>query len=79
MQEEAPVLLARLLVQVVDARGVEQRRAALDAVDFLSLVEQELGEVGAILFFKVPRRASEASLPVGADPSSMPGDRPGHA
>jgi hypothetical protein len=39
----------RILVEVVDAVGVEQRAAALDAVHLVALVEQELGEVGAVL------------------------------
>ena len=43
------VLLVRILVEVVDAVGVEERRAALDAVHLVALVEQELGEVGAVL------------------------------
>jgi hypothetical protein len=34
---------------VVDARGVEEGAAAFDAVDLVSLGEQELGEVGAVL------------------------------
>jgi hypothetical protein len=29
--------------------GVEQRRPALDAVDFIALLEQELGQVAAVL------------------------------
>ena len=41
--------LVRILVQVVDAVGVEQRGAALDAVDFVALAQQEFGEVGAVL------------------------------
>jgi hypothetical protein len=32
----------RVLVEVVDAVGVEERRAALDAVHLVALVEQEL-------------------------------------
>jgi len=36
-------------VQVVDAVGVEQRGAALDAVDFVALAQQKFGEVGAVL------------------------------
>jgi hypothetical protein len=49
VQDEAPVLLVRILVQVVDAVGIEQRAAALDAVHLVVLVEQELGEIGAVL------------------------------
>jgi hypothetical protein len=39
----------RVLVQVVDAVGVEERGAALDAVDFVALAQQEFGKVGAVL------------------------------
>jgi len=49
VQHEALVLDVRVFVDVVDALGIEERRAALDAVDFVALVEQELGEVGAVL------------------------------
>ena len=41
--------VVRVLVEVVDAVGVEEGRAALDAVDDVALVQQELGEVGAVL------------------------------
>src|SRR5690554_6669451 len=36
-------------VEVVDAVGVEQTGAALDAMDDVALVEQEFGQVGAVL------------------------------
>ena len=36
-------------IQVIDAIGVEQRRPALDAVNFIAFVEQKLGEIGAVL------------------------------
>jgi len=49
VQGEVALLDVRILVQVVDAVGVEQAAAALDAVDFVALLEQELGEVGAVL------------------------------
>jgi len=49
VQDQAPVGLVRVLVQVVDALRVEARGAALDAVHLVALGEQELGEVGAIL------------------------------
>ena len=39
----------RVLVEVVDAVGVEQRRAALDAVHLVALAHQQFGEVGAVL------------------------------
>jgi hypothetical protein len=49
VEDEAPFRIVRVLVQVIDAVGVEQARAALDAVDDVALGEQEFGEVGAVL------------------------------
>ena len=49
MQEEAHALLVPVAVEVVDAVGVEQAGAALDAVDDVALIEKEFGEVGAVL------------------------------
>ena len=49
VQHEPTLVLVRILVEVIDAVGVEQRGAALDAVHLVSLVEQELGEIGAVL------------------------------
>jgi len=44
VQHAALVLDVRVFVDVVDALGVEERGAALDAVDFVAFFEQELGE-----------------------------------
>jgi len=41
--------LVRIVHEMVDARGVERRRTALDAVHQIALGEKELGEIGAIL------------------------------
>ena len=49
VQDEVAVLHVRVLVEMVDAVGVEERGAALDAVDDVALLQQELGEIGAIL------------------------------
>ncbi len=49
VHEEAHARLVRVVVEVVDAVGVEQAGAALDAVHDVALVEQELGQVGAVL------------------------------
>jgi hypothetical protein len=49
VEDEAPVGIVRVLVQVIDAVGVKQAGAALDAVDGVALVQQEFGEVGAVL------------------------------
>jgi hypothetical protein len=49
VQDEALVLHMRVFVDVVHALGVEQRRPPLDAVNLVALVEQELGQVAAVL------------------------------
>ena len=49
VQEELDPLLVRVAVEVVDALGVERRRAADEAVDLVALVEQLLGEERAVL------------------------------
>jgi len=47
MQKELCVFLVAILIQMVDAVGVEVRCAALDAVDHVAFVQQQLGELGA--------------------------------
>ena len=47
--EQADPLLVGVVVEVVDPVGVEARGAADDAVDLVALLEQELGQVGAVL------------------------------
>ena len=49
VEDEVAMRDVRVLVDVVDAGGVEERGAPLDAVDLVALAEQELGEVGAVL------------------------------
>ena len=49
VQDEAAPLLVRILVEVVDAVGVEQRGAAFDAMHFVAFAQQEFGEIGAVL------------------------------
>ena len=49
VHEEAHAGLVRVVVEMVDAVGVEQAGAALDAVHHVALLEQELGQVGAVL------------------------------
>jgi hypothetical protein len=39
----------RVLVHMVDARRIERRRAALDAVHNIALAQQELRQIGAVL------------------------------
>jgi hypothetical protein len=49
VKDEALVRFVWILIEMVDAVGIEQRRASLDTVDFVSFVEQQLGEIGAVL------------------------------
>ncbi len=49
VQDEALVLHMRVFIDMVHPLGVEQRRAALDAVDLVTLLKQELGEVATVL------------------------------
>ena len=49
MQDQFFVLNMRVLVQMVNAVGIEKRGAALDAMHFVTLREQESSEVGAVL------------------------------
>ena len=49
VKHQAALFLVGILVEVVDAIGVQQGSAALDAVHFIPLLEKELGEIGAIL------------------------------
>jgi hypothetical protein len=44
---------------VVDTLGIEERRAALDAVHFISLFEKKLRQIGAVL----TGNSSNQSLP----------------
>ena len=39
----------RILVEVIDAVGVEERGAALDTVDLIITLEQKLRETGTVL------------------------------
>jgi hypothetical protein len=49
MQYEALVLDMRVFVDVIHPLGVKQRRAPLDAVYLVSLIQQELGKITAVL------------------------------
>ena len=49
VQDEVAMRLVRVLVQVIHAIGIEQRRAPLDAVDLVALLQQEFGQIGAVL------------------------------
>ena len=49
MQLDALVVDPRVLIQVVDAVGIEQAGTALDAMNLIAFVEQQFGEVRAVL------------------------------
>ena len=49
MQEESRIRIMWIQIEVIDARGVEGRRAPDQAVDDVALVEQLLGQIGAVL------------------------------
>src|SRR5208337_1603985 len=49
VQAKANIGIMRILVEMVDARGIERGGAALDPVDFVVLLEQEFGQVGSVL------------------------------
>ena len=49
MQNEVAILDVWILIQMVDAVGVEKRAASLDAVDDVAFLQQELGKICPIL------------------------------
>jgi len=49
MQLQVRVGRMRILVDVVDPLRVEKRSTALDAVHLVALLEEKLGQVGAVL------------------------------
>lgn len=49
VQNELAAFLVRSLIKVVDTIRIEQGRAALDAVDFITLVQKKFRQIGAVL------------------------------
>ncbi len=49
VEDELWMGIVRILVDVVDAIGIEERGAALDAVDLVAFGEEKLGEVRSVL------------------------------
>ncbi|MNF07170.1 hypothetical protein D3C80_2072920 [compost metagenome] len=49
VQHEIARLVVGILVQMIDARGIEQRSTPLDAVDLIALGQQELRQIGPVL------------------------------
>jgi hypothetical protein len=49
MQQERHIAGMRILVEVIDAGGVERGRPPLDAMDLIAETEQIFGKIGAVL------------------------------
>src|SRR6185295_6361730 len=49
MQDEATIGYVGILIEMVDALGIEKRRAPFHAVDHIPFVQQQLGQVSAVL------------------------------
>jgi hypothetical protein len=49
MELEADIRLVQVAVEMIDPSGAEGRGAPLDAMDFISLGQQQFGEIGAVL------------------------------
>jgi hypothetical protein len=49
MENEITVFGMGVLVEMIDAVGIEQGSPALDAMHDVTLVQQKLGQVGAVL------------------------------
>ncbi|AHY49012.1 hypothetical protein BJS_08923 [Bradyrhizobium japonicum SEMIA 5079] len=72
VHQERHVADMRVLVEVIDARGVERGRAPLDAVHDIAERQQIFGEIGAVL----TGHAGDESNPLSHDPLSH-GPAPG--
>ena len=55
---------------MVDAVGIEEGRAAFDAVDDVALVQQELCELGAVLASNAGDELAALGEDMGAGPKS---------
>jgi len=49
VQLEAGIFDVRILIDVIDALGVELRSPALDAMNFITLFQQKFRQVGTVL------------------------------
>ena len=49
VQNQSRVLFVRVLVEVIDATGVEAAGTSLDAMDLIPLFQEELSQVAAVL------------------------------
>jgi hypothetical protein len=65
VQAQARVFFVRVLVEVLDAPGVEGRRTPLHAMHHVALFEQQLGQVGAVLTGDAGDECDLTALAVG--------------
>ena len=49
VQDEFAVIDVRILIQMIDAVGIKQRGAALDAVHDVALLQQKFSQISAVL------------------------------
>src|SRR3954452_1282705 len=49
VEGEIESLLVRVVVEVIDSVGVDQRRPALNAMNRITFGQQQLGKIGAVL------------------------------
>ncbi len=49
MEEKPDAVTMGVLIEVIDAAGIEGARSPDDPVDFVPLFEQQIGQIGAIL------------------------------
>ena len=49
VEKETNSLFMGILVKVINAIGIEKRRTALDAVNFIAFVQKKLSEVSTVL------------------------------
>lgn len=49
VEKESQVAFVRIPVQMIYTVGIEERRPALDAMDYITLAEEQLGKLRAIL------------------------------
>ena len=49
VEDQITIFNMRILIKMVDAVGIKERRAALEAVDDIAFFQQEFGKVSAVL------------------------------
>ncbi len=49
VQKEAQIRVMRVLIEMIDAVGVDERGAALHAVNDIAFLDQQFGQIGAVL------------------------------